>query len=190
MEKAGRFNLSWPYLLYAALCNLWGSLCLISLFSYLRRLPDFIPFLATHHWVGYLQMTAVLSIYIALSHNHAQRSLPPLKKQEDDCENPDNYRFSRTHVWGNLLHLLWTLSLICIFTLCLFAYLLAHFRTLPLTWGLLWTFLATVGFLLHACLSPYAKRIQVLGIGNLFSGSISLSLLTLGLFLSSSPSLP
>lgn len=174
---AGRFNLTWSYLLFQPACNLAGMMCYLALLAALLSLPGFEGFLLSHEWIEYFKVGIVVSYYVAYSAMRDQR-LKPLTANPDSpvCENPDNYRLNRAHVWANIVHLTWTYSLLIVLLLILFAYSGARFRALPAPMFFVWPYLHGVLFFFLTSVTSYAVKVRSTGMGTFLPGVLAESL--------------
>ena len=160
-DGKGRVDVSGAHLAFGLVSNLAGMACQIALFAFLAALPDAFAYLAEHDWTEYLKGAFAIGFFIAYHHTRSLQQKPKPATQGEGY-HPDNYRYTRAHVWG--------ISLACIFALCVLGYGTAHFQQIELPPVALWAPLQTAAFLLYANTSPYAVRMQVASIGSLAPG--------------------
>ena len=174
---AGRFNLTWPYLLFQPICNLAGMMCYQSLLVAVLSLPGFEGFLLSHEWIEFFKVGIVVSYYVAYSVMRDQQKRPLMANPDSFiCENPDNYLFGRAHVWANVVHLTWTFSLVIILLLSLLAYSVTNFRIEPAPMMLMWPYLQGVLFFSFISTTSYAVKTRSTGMGIFLPGVLAESL--------------
>ena len=174
---AGRFNLTWPYLVFQPICNLAGMMCYVALLVAVLELPGFEDFLLSHEWIEYFKVGIVVSYYVAYAVMRDQRQ-KPLTASLDSliCENPDNYELSRPHVWANIIHLTWTYSLLIVLLLILFAYSVTHFRAYAAPAIFIWPYLQGILFFFFMSVTSYAVKARSTGVGVFLSGVLTESI--------------
>ena len=172
--RAGRFNLTMPYVLYQASCNVTGAMCVISLYSFLFTLPGFEGYLARNEWTEFFKVGIVVAYFIAYAHAREQikRPRPTVPGSEMD-ENPDNYLPSRVHVWANSLHLVCVISMIIALLLTMIAYTIANFQQMAAPLLILWPYLQAMLFLVQSSASPAARRIHATSVGIMAPGVLA-----------------
>ena len=117
----GRYDLSWPYLLYQPVCNVLGMLCYVTLLGALLALPEYLQFLQRHEWTEFFKVGIAVGFFVALAHTRDQLTRPYVINREEDGwgENPDTQLLTRFHVWANIVHLVWSISLVIVLSLSL-----------------------------------------------------------------------
>lgn len=172
--RAGRFNLTTPYVFYQASCNVTGALCVISLYAFLFTLPGFEGYLVRNEWTEFFKVGIVVAYFIAYAHAREQIKRPrPAVPGDAMDENPDNYLPSRVHVWANSLHLVCVISMIIGLLLTMIAYSISCFRQNEAPVLVLWPYLQTMLFLVQSSASPAARRIHATSVGIMAPGVLA-----------------
>ena len=176
----GRFDASRPHLMFALLSNVTGMLCALSLIAFLAPLPGFLDYFAGHSWTEFFKASMVLAFFIAYHHTASQQRLP-VPTAHGHAYNPDNYLYTRVHVWANIVHLVWTITLSAMFALCMLGYSIANFQRFDLPLSVLWPVAQAVLFLAYANISPYAMRVEVSSIGSFVASLVAIAVCMLGM---------
>ena len=172
--RAGRFNLTIPYVFYQASCNVTGALCVISLYVFLFTLPGFEGYLARNEWTEFFKVGVVVAYFIAYAHAREQIKRPrPAVPGADMDENPDDYLPSRVHVWANSLHLVCVISMIIGLLLTMIAYSISCFQQNEAPVLILWPYLQAMLFLVQSSASPAARRIHATSVGIMAPGVLA-----------------
>ncbi|MBR3317978.1 MAG: hypothetical protein IKG21_09215 [Atopobiaceae bacterium] len=174
---AGRFNLTLPYLLYQPVCNVLSTMCCLAELTFVLSLPGFQEFFCGHEWVEYLKVSVALAYYVAYEFTSDNWRRPLAGDPSTEiCENPDNYLPSRVHVWPNIAHLTWTVSVLMVLLLAMLAWGITNFRSTPAPILMLWPYAQAVVFYAFSSASSYAVRIRATGVGMFLPGVAAISL--------------
>ena len=174
---AGRFNLTLPYLLYQPVCNVLSMMCCLAELTFVLSLPGFQEFFYGHEWVEYLKVSVALAYYVAYEFTSDNWRRPLAGDPSTEiCENPDNYLPSRVHVWANIAHLTWTVSVLMVLLLAMLAWGITNFRSTPTPILMLWPYAQAVVFYAFSSASSYAVRIRATGVGMFLPGVAAISL--------------
>ena len=165
---AGRFNLTAAYLVHQPLCNLGSMMCYVALLAFLLDLPGFAGFFLEHEWIEYLKVAVVAAFLLSFGHMREQQKLPPADPEREPLrDNPDTFLPTRVHVWANMIHLVWTISLLIVLLMSYLIYSIVDFRTQSLPALVLWPYLQAILFYAHTCASPLAARLRTVSVGML-----------------------
>lgn len=171
---AGRYNLTMPYVLYQASCNVTGALSVIALYAFLFTLPGFEEYVAKNEWTEFFKVGVVVAYFIAYAHAREQVRRPRLTAPGSDMdENPDNYLLTRVHVWANSLHLVCVISMLIALLLSMIAYAIAHAQQAEAPLLILWPYLQAMLFLVQSSASPAARRIRATSVGIMVPGVLA-----------------
>ncbi len=174
---AGRFNLTLPYLFYQPVCNVLSMMCYVAELAFVLSLPGFEEFFCKHEWVEFLKASIAIAYYVAYEFTCDNWRRPLTGDPSTEvCENPDNYLPTRVHVWANIVHLTWTISILMVLLLAMLAWGISCFRSFSVPILILWPYVQAVVFFAFSSVTPYAVRVRATGVGVFLPGIAATSI--------------